>query len=135
MKVVVLFNDAGCVGGIFHPASEKQLNSGGFVPQHGQHSAIMEIPPELQHLKPRELHDSVRVEVIGGSPTLVAKTAAPSASLPSKPLPMAGPPGIEAGPVSTTAPSGPLVSRPVSPPGIATGPVSAAAPSEPIAGS
>ena len=89
MKVVVLFDDAGNVVGIFYPVlksgtrevSEKP--DGGFIPQYGQHSATLEVPSELQHLKPRELHDSVRVEVIGGSPALVVK--APSGPLAAGP--------------------------------------------------
>jgi hypothetical protein len=80
MKVVVLFDDDGHVGGIFHPALKSwkkeaaaQPPVGGFIPRAGQHSAILEVPPGLQHLKPRELHDSVRVELLSGSPRLVAK--------------------------------------------------------------
>jgi hypothetical protein len=80
MKVVVLFDSGGDVGAILHPAlsarkkeaSEEQA-VGGFIPQDGQHTAILEVPPELQHLGLRELHDSVRVEVAGGSPRLVKK--------------------------------------------------------------
>jgi hypothetical protein len=79
MMVAVLFDEAGEVGAILHPAfksgndASKEEVVRGFIPQDGQHSAMLEVPSELQHLGIRELHDSVRVEVTGGSPRLVAK--------------------------------------------------------------
>lgn len=75
MKAHILFDDTGLVGAILHikeKASEKQIACG-FSPGPGHHTAILDIPAELHHLKPRELHDSVRVELSDHSPRLVAK--------------------------------------------------------------
>jgi hypothetical protein len=73
MKRHVVFDEAGNVGVIVREsASGKQ--SVGFLLHEGQREATLDVPPELEHLKPRELHDSVRVDLKGGSPLLVAKS-------------------------------------------------------------
>jgi hypothetical protein len=80
MKAHVLFDEAGRVGAILHlstetkaanDASRKPL-AAGFSLREGQQEAILEIPSEVVHLKPRELHDSVHVDLSGASPRLAA---------------------------------------------------------------
>jgi hypothetical protein len=80
MKAQVLFDDTGNVGAVLHPAVDSNLPlqegnpRGSFRLHPGQRSAMLEIPPELQHLKPRELHESIRVEVKEGlAPRLVQR--------------------------------------------------------------
>jgi hypothetical protein len=77
MKVDVLFNDSGDVGAMSHPRPGNKGATtalGGLRPGKGQYLATVEVPDNLSHLKPRELHDAVRVDNKGGSPRLVAKT-------------------------------------------------------------
>jgi hypothetical protein len=78
MKVHILFDDTGHVGAISHPRAGKkgEVLLGGFRPAAGQHAAIVEVPVELRHLKPRDLHEAVRVEHVKGEPRLVAKPKA-----------------------------------------------------------
>ena len=76
MKAHILFDDEGRVGAMSHSKHGKKggaVGHGGFLPGAGQHTALLDIPAELEHLKPRELHESVRVEVKEGTPRLVAK--------------------------------------------------------------
>jgi hypothetical protein len=75
MKVHVLFDDKGHVGAMSHSKHRKDASGveGGFLPGPGQYTAILEIPKELEHLKPRELHEAVCVEHKDGTPRLVAK--------------------------------------------------------------
>jgi hypothetical protein len=70
MKAEVVIDDAGNVVAMLHPAvdSKEGMPFGSFRLHSGQRSAMLEIPPELQHLKPRELHKSIRVEVKEGAP-------------------------------------------------------------------
>jgi hypothetical protein len=69
MKVHVLFSDAGEVGAIFHPKTQKGgvENRAYFRPREGQHTAILDVPRELEGLKPRALHEAVQVETRDGS--------------------------------------------------------------------
>jgi hypothetical protein len=76
MKAEVVINEAGNVVAMAHPAvdSTDGMPFGSFRLHPGQRSAILEIPPELQHLKPHELHKSIRVDVKDGLPSrLVAR--------------------------------------------------------------
>jgi hypothetical protein len=86
MKVHILFDDAGNVGAISHPRTGKNGEAvlGGFTPHEGQHMATVEVPSELGHLKPRDLHDAVRVEHVGGVPRLIAKDGSGSKSVSAK---------------------------------------------------
>jgi hypothetical protein len=80
MKTHILYDDKGTVGAMSHSKGGKKAGSGGpggFLPGPGQHTALLDIPAALEHLKPRELHESVCVEVKGGMPRLVAKTPLP----------------------------------------------------------
>lgn len=75
MKINILYDDAGKLLGMSHPRPGKKPGStilGRFVPHTGAHTATVDVPAELRHLKPRALHDSVRVELRDGSPHLVA---------------------------------------------------------------
>jgi hypothetical protein len=80
MKAHVLFDDRGEIHGVLVPSvikhDRKGLQQEPFLSlrsQKGQRSATLEIPQELQHLKPRELHSSARVEGNGDSARLVSK--------------------------------------------------------------
>jgi hypothetical protein len=77
MQVAIVFDDAGKLLGMSHPKPGKKPGSlilGRFLPHQGQHTATVEVPKELRHLKPRALHDAVRVEHRRGAPHLVALT-------------------------------------------------------------
>jgi len=76
MKAHVLFDNEGNVGAMSHPHPKKKSASegkGGFLPGPGQNTALVDVPAELAHLKPRDLHESVRVDFKGSTPRLVAK--------------------------------------------------------------
>jgi hypothetical protein len=68
MKAEVVIDDAGNIVAMLHPAADSGEPLGALKPSSGQHSAILEIPHSLQHLRPLELHDAVRVEIKGGAP-------------------------------------------------------------------
>jgi hypothetical protein len=81
MKLDILFDEAGNVLGMLHrsSASTGQPSTGEepnveFAPGDTEHVATLEIPEELRHLTPSELHASVRVERSGKEPRLAAKT-------------------------------------------------------------
>jgi hypothetical protein len=69
MKLHILYDGRGNVGAICHVENPP----GKFMPGKGQHTAILTIPPELEGLKPHELHRSVRVETKKRPHYLVAK--------------------------------------------------------------
>jgi hypothetical protein len=71
MKAHVLFDNEGHVAAMSH--RKEPTGQWGFLAGPGQHTATLEIPAELAHLKPRDLHESLRVEHEHGSPRLVAK--------------------------------------------------------------
>jgi hypothetical protein len=71
-KAHVLFDEEGSVGAILHP-KESSAEESGFLPGPRQHTAILETPAELAHLKPRYLHDSVRIAHPRDVPRLIAK--------------------------------------------------------------
>ena len=76
MKVNVLFDDSGKIHAISHPIEGKKEGSavlGRFIVHPGQSAATVEVPTELRHLKPRDLHDGVQLEHRDGSPRLVAR--------------------------------------------------------------
>jgi hypothetical protein len=79
MKAHVLFDEKGNIHGVLVPSGIKH-NKEGEQPsltlraQDGQRAATLEVPANLQHLKPREIHASARVEGSGGSARLVSKT-------------------------------------------------------------
>jgi hypothetical protein len=81
MKVQVLFDEKGKIDAILHPPVEtKSKESKGsrpvavLRPRDKQRLATLDVPAELQSCSPRELHDSLRVELSGGAPRLVSKT-------------------------------------------------------------
>jgi len=80
MKAQVLFDKKGKVIGVLHLLSEFSLQQGPnrqpmfvLIPGPGQQQATLRIPPELESLSPVELHASVKVEMSGESPRLVAR--------------------------------------------------------------
>jgi hypothetical protein len=78
MKAQVLFDETGVIHAIMHPSSDDKSDKQNrpiatLKPNDKQRSATLEIPREIEHLKPRELHDAVRVEFSGGTPRLVAR--------------------------------------------------------------
>lgn len=80
MKVQVLFDESGKIHAMLHPAAETKTSketSGKrpvavLRPMERQRLATLDVPAELLHLKPMEIHGSVRVDLSGGSPRLVA---------------------------------------------------------------
>jgi hypothetical protein len=68
-KLHVLYDDAGKVGAICHVEDSRGM----FLPGHGQHTAVLTIPTELEGHTPQELHRSVRVETKETPHRLVAK--------------------------------------------------------------
>jgi len=74
MKAQVLFDETGKVIAMHHPTAEKGFGVA-FRPTGKQRCEMLDIPKELRHLKPRALHDSVRVELRGGAAHLVSKAA------------------------------------------------------------
>ena len=77
MKVHILYDKSGHVGAILHPGTHASGKAPGqrrgFTPREGQHVALVEVPAEFEGLKPRQLHDAVRVEVEQGKPHLVKR--------------------------------------------------------------
>ena len=81
MKVHVLYDESGHVGAILHGGTQAsgagpvkgQTLRQGFAPREGQHAAVLDVPAELEHVKPRQLHDAVRVVVKQGRPQLVKR--------------------------------------------------------------
>jgi hypothetical protein len=76
MKAHVLYDDDGNVGAMSHARPRRKGTSagrGGFLPGEGQHTAFLDVPEELAHFKPRDLHEAIRVEHRDGKPHLVAK--------------------------------------------------------------
>jgi hypothetical protein len=76
VKVYVVFDDAGRIQAISHPIPGRNgapPTLGRFRPHVGQHIAVLQVPPEVSGLTPRELHDAVRIELHAGVPRLVAK--------------------------------------------------------------
>ena len=78
MKAHVLYDDAGNIGAMSHPRPRKNgtfAPPSGFLPGKGQYTAVLDVPEELAHLKPRELHEALQVEHRDGKPRLVARKA------------------------------------------------------------
>ena len=74
MKVTALFDETGKVHALFHPSGKPDAPVLHFVPAHGQRVATLDIPVELEHLKPHQLHAAVRVEHRSGKPELVKRS-------------------------------------------------------------
>ena len=73
MKVVALFDEAGKVHALFHPSGKPDAPVLKIVPEHGQRVETLEIPFELEKLKPEELHKAVHVDHSSGKPVLVKR--------------------------------------------------------------
>jgi hypothetical protein len=77
VKVYVVYDDSGRIHAISHPIPGRNGAPpalGRFRPHVGQHIATLQVPPEVSGLRPRQLHDAVRIELHTGVPRLVAKT-------------------------------------------------------------
>jgi|307.fasta_scaffold1524058_1 hypothetical protein len=74
MKIVALFDKSGNIHALFHPSSEPDAPKLYFRPRKGQRAETLEVPSELRHLKPGQLHAAVKVDLRGGVPHLVART-------------------------------------------------------------
>jgi len=78
MRVQVLFDEAGNVKATYHmraPTDGRKIPLASLRPQAGEHVATLDIPQELEQLKPGALHASVRVDRSGAMPRLVARAA------------------------------------------------------------
>jgi hypothetical protein len=73
MHVQVLFDAKGKVHALFHPSKEADAPRLEFRPARGQRAALLEVPPELEGLKPRELHAAVVVKLQKEGPRLVKR--------------------------------------------------------------
>jgi hypothetical protein len=81
MKVQVLFDETGSVNAVLYPASQTGSSKGSskaqpvavLKPANRQRVETLELPAELEQLSPAELHSSIRVDLRGGIPRLIAK--------------------------------------------------------------
>jgi len=73
MHVQVLFDTKGKVHALFHPSKETDSPQLEFRPARGQRVALLEVPTELEGLKPRELHAAVSVKLLKEGPKLVKR--------------------------------------------------------------
>ena len=71
MHVQVLFDAKGKVYAVFHPSKEADAAQLEFRPARGQRAALLEVPPELEGLNPREFHVAVAVKLQKEGPRLV----------------------------------------------------------------
>ena len=74
MKVMALFDETGKVHALFHPSGKPDAPVLQFVPAPGQRVENLEVPVELQDLKPHQLHAVVYVDHSSGSPVLVKRS-------------------------------------------------------------
>ncbi|HEY4931251.1 MAG TPA: hypothetical protein VII23_06740 [Terriglobales bacterium] len=74
MKVITLFDETGKVYALFHPSSKPDAPELQFAPANGQRVETLEVPVELEHLKPHQLHAAVCVEHRSGKPALVKRS-------------------------------------------------------------
>ena len=73
MLVQVLFDTKGEVHALFHPSKQAGAPVLAFRPARGQRAALLEVPAELEGLKPRELHAAVAVKLLKAGPQLVKR--------------------------------------------------------------
>jgi len=80
MEAQVIFDKKGKVVAMLHLPSRFSFEQTAgrapmpaLRPQPGQHLETLRIPTEMEHLNPVQLHNSIEVELSGGSPRLVAR--------------------------------------------------------------
>jgi hypothetical protein len=78
MKVQVLFDETGCVNAVLYPSSQTRSSTGSsptavLKPGDKERVETLELPAELDQLSPAERHSSIRVDLRGGTPRLIAK--------------------------------------------------------------
>lgn len=76
MKVTVLYDSEGKIIGMAHESAGASNQPGAkttFVPRDGHLLREMEVPQQLRHLKPIELHDAVVVDTKRSPHELVTK--------------------------------------------------------------
>jgi hypothetical protein len=74
MKVITLFDEAGKVHALFHPSGKPDAPQLQFVPAPGQRVETLEVPIELQSLKPEQIHVAVFVDLGSGAPVLAKRS-------------------------------------------------------------
>jgi hypothetical protein len=74
MKVTALFEENGKIIALFHQSAEPDAPKLSFAPAEGRRSGVLEVPPELRHLKPAQLHKAVHVDLSSGTPKLIARS-------------------------------------------------------------
>jgi hypothetical protein len=74
MKVAALFEENGKIIALFHQSAEPDAPKLHFTPTEGQRSELLEVPPELRHLKPAQLHKAVHVDLSSSTPKLIARS-------------------------------------------------------------
>ena len=80
MKLLALFDKTGKIHALFQPSTEGDAPQLSFHPQAGRRAAMLDVPAELHHLNPGQLHAALRVELRGGTPRLAAQTRRPGAA-------------------------------------------------------
>lgn len=71
MHVQVLFDTKGKIHALFHPSRDADAPRLEFHPARGQRVALLEVPAELEGLKPREIHAAVAIKLQKDGPRLV----------------------------------------------------------------
>jgi len=73
MHIQVLFDTKGKVHALFHASKAADAPQLEFRPARGQRAALLEVPAELEGLKPRELHAAIAVKLLKDGPRLVKR--------------------------------------------------------------
>jgi hypothetical protein len=73
MQIQVLFDTKGQVHATFHPSTEANAPTLEFHPARAQRTALLEVPPELEGLAPREFHAAAAVRLRKDEPRLVKR--------------------------------------------------------------
>lgn len=84
MKVLALFDKRGKIHALFHPSTEADAPQLTFHPGQGRRAEMLDVPAELHHLNPGQLHAALRVELAGGRPRLAAQKKKRSAGAKKK---------------------------------------------------
>lgn len=76
MRVLTLFDESGKVLAMFHPSpklkEQENVPVVAFRPGQGQYAKELEVPQHLEKIKPKDLHQAVRVEIQGETYRLIA---------------------------------------------------------------
>jgi hypothetical protein len=68
-----LFDKRGKIHALFHPSTEADAPRLRFHPEPGRRAEMLDVPADLHHLNPGQLHAALRVDLAGGKPRLAAQ--------------------------------------------------------------